>query len=330
MTHDITVGLHLAPQQGDYPRLREQWIEADDLGVDRLWSSDHLNAVVADTEFLTETNDGTHSHGSGQNVFEGTTIQAAMAATTTRAEIGCIVHSNSYRNPNLTAYIAGTIDHISGGRYVLGMGTGFFKPDFDAFGYEYGTQLSRSQALARDIPLILDRLRKLQPPPVHDIPLMIASMGEKIGLPLVAEYADIWHAYGPVDKLRQKLDVLKRCCDTAGRSFEDIELATYYMPAAIPGNENSLDAYLAAGFTHIICVTQGPDWDLSEVSDVLRWRDGRSAPKQAARDGKERPDRHDTSDKPTEVHDDRTSLAGSINDALFIDPAGTTTPRKER
>jgi alkanesulfonate monooxygenase SsuD/methylene tetrahydromethanopterin reductase-like flavin-dependent oxidoreductase (luciferase family) len=278
MTRDITIGLHLAPQQGEYSQLCDQWIAADELGVDRLWSSDHLNAVVADTEFLTNTNDGTHSYGSGLNVFEGTTIQAAMAATTSRAEIGCIVHSNSYRNPNLTAYIAGTIDHISGGRYVLGMGTGFFKPDFDEYGYEYGTQRSRSEALMRDIPIILDRLARLRPPPPHDIPLMIASMGEKIGLPMVAAYADIWHGYGPVDKMKQKIEVLKRCCDTTERAFEDIELATYYIPAAIPGAENSLDAYVAAGFTHIICVTQGPDWNLDEVHDVMRWRDNAGAP----------------------------------------------------
>jgi alkanesulfonate monooxygenase SsuD/methylene tetrahydromethanopterin reductase-like flavin-dependent oxidoreductase (luciferase family) len=226
---------------------------------------------------MTNSNDGTHSRGSGLNVFEGTTIQAAMAATTKHAQIGCAVQCNAYRNPNMTAYVASTIDHISGGRYVLGIGTGFFKPDFDEFGYEYGTQRSRAEALARDVPVILDRFSKLTPPPLHKIPLMIATMGDKIGLPLVAKYADIWHAYGTVDKLRAKLNVLRRCCDEASRDFDELELATYYMPKAIPGEENSIDAYVDLGFTHIIAVCEGPDWDLGALPEVLAYRDRTAA-----------------------------------------------------
>jgi probable F420-dependent oxidoreductase len=263
----IKIGFSLAPQFGDMAPLRAAWTEADALGVDRLYSCDHFHAMIVKPEVLA----GAHADVPvfGKN-FESTTVQAAMAATTTRAEIGCIVHANSFRNPNLMADIARTIDHISGGRYILGMGSGYLKPDYDEYGYPYGTALSRLEDLARDMPIILQRLQKLNPPPLRRIPILIGSMGEKIGLRLVAEYADIWHIYGPIDKMRKKIEVLKKHCADVGRNFDDIHIAAFYMPDQLP--DTNLDTYLDLGIREMIAVSFGPEWDRTTVKSLLDWR----------------------------------------------------------
>jgi alkanesulfonate monooxygenase SsuD/methylene tetrahydromethanopterin reductase-like flavin-dependent oxidoreductase (luciferase family) len=274
---DITIGFQIIAHYGDMPRMREAWIEAEELGVDRIYTSDHLNAVPIDVDLVFSPNDGSHNKTVKMNVFEATTIQAAMAATTSRVEIGCIVHSNSYRNPNMLAYIANTIEHISGGRFLLGIGSGYVKEDYDAFGYEYGTQKSRSLALERDIPIIIDRFSKLTPKPLHHIPLMIASMGEKIGLRTVAKYADIWHVYGPYQTMVEKAESLKRICKEEGRDINNIEFATYYWPHLMKGSDDTLDNYLKMGVKHVIVIAEGPNWDLGLLKEILAWRNAKAA-----------------------------------------------------
>ena len=264
---DIKIGLSLAPQYGDMAPMRAAWLEAEALGADRLYTCDHFHAMVINPEVLAGGHADVPVYGKN---FEATAIQAAMAATTTRAEIGCIVHGNSYRNPNLMADIARTIDHISGGRFILGMGSGYLQPDYDEYGYAYGTATSRLQDLARDLPILKRRFEKLNPPPLRRIPLLIGSMGEKLGLRLVAEHADIWHVYGPIDKMRHKIEVLKRHCADIGRNFTDIHIATFYMPDQLP--DTNLDTYLEIGIREMIAVSFGPDWDRGTMKSLLDWR----------------------------------------------------------
>ncbi|MET0985589.1 MAG: LLM class flavin-dependent oxidoreductase, partial [Steroidobacteraceae bacterium] len=195
-----------------------------------------------------------------------------MAATTTRARIGCIVHANSYRNPNLMADIARTIDHACGGRFILGMGTGYLKADYDDYGYEFGTQTDRALAFARDIPIIKERLRKLTPPPLGPMPLLIASMGERIGMRVVAEHADLWHVYGPIEKIRQKCAALREICKEIGRDFDSIERVTYYFPQMMGNRDADPSIYLQEGIRHIVVVAEGPKWDLGQLREVLSWR----------------------------------------------------------
>jgi probable F420-dependent oxidoreductase len=267
----VKIGFQLIPQHGDFELMRERWMQAEALGVDALYTADHFFAQRASAEVA----EGIHAQTLGGKNYEGMTVQAAMAATTTRPEIGCIVHGNSYRNPNLMADMCRTIDIISRGRFILGIGSGYQKRDYEEYGYELGTQKSRLLDLARDIPIIKARWEKLEPPPVRKIPIMIASMGEQIGMRIVAEHANIWHVYGSLEKVTEKTEALKRICKEVGRDFSEIELTTWYFPNISGEMEVNPDDYLKLGIRNIIQLQNGETgWDLGLVKELLAWRKG--------------------------------------------------------
>jgi len=246
----MKIGVQIQPQATSVQSMREAWKRADDLGVDSLWTWDHFYPLFGDP-------DAEH--------FECYTLLAAMAADTKHATIGALVTCYSYRNPQLLADMARTIDHISNGRFVLGIGSGWFERDYNEYGYEFGTAPGRLRLLGEGIPVIKERLSKLNPGPVNgSIPLMIGGSGEKVTLKLTAQHADMHNTFGPVDHFRGKMEVLDRWCADLGRDPREIERTVALSPADLA----DIKAYEVAGADHVIVMTGNP-YDLSAVEKVL-------------------------------------------------------------
>ena len=252
----VTIGLQVIPQHGDYDAMKRAWVEADELGVDRIYNWDHFYPLSGDPN-------GKH--------FESLTIQAAMAEATSKAEISSLVICNSYRNPNLLADMARTIDHISGGRFILGIGSGWFEKDYDEYGYAFGTAGSRLRDLDRDLPIIKARWAKLNPPPLRRIPILIGGGGEKVTLRIVAEHADIWHSFGDAETMRHKSGILDDWCAKVGRDPAEIQRSTTIN--RMTGETRDAQEYLDLGFTDFVVSIQGPEWDLEPLRRALDWRD---------------------------------------------------------
>jgi probable F420-dependent oxidoreductase len=265
----IKIGLHLINQHGDYDRIRDTWLEAEVLGVDRIFVVDHFHAQKMDADVLKE---GVNFPSAGKN-FEATALQAAMAATTSRVEVGCAVHAIGFRNPNLLADMARTIDHISGGRFILGVGAGYMQEEYNDYGYNnFGTAKSRMHDLMNAVPIIKARWQKLNPPPVRKIPLLIATMGENLGMRLVAREADMWNVFGTTEKIRHKLNVFHDICNEVGRDPAEIDIMATCDPQLIPDNDYDL-FHRELGFTSLSVMTRGPEFDLTSLKNILAWRD---------------------------------------------------------
>ncbi len=252
MAH-IRIGVQLHPQHTSYQDYADTVRVVEELGVDTIWNWDHFYPLYGER-------DGLH--------FEGWTLLTAMATLTTRAEIGCLVTCNSYRNPHLLADMARTVDHISGGRLILGIGSGWFERDYVEYGYEFGTAPSRLQDLKRDLPIIKERWTKLNPAPLRNpIPLLIGGGGEKVTLRLTAQHANLCNGFGPPESFKHKNEVLNNWCQEIGRDPSSIERTV----STKVDEADQWDAYVSAGATHLI-VGMGAPFDLVGVKKLVEWR----------------------------------------------------------
>src|ERR1700694_4756130 len=178
------VGVTIHPQQCTIRELRDAWLRADELGVDSIWFWDHFYPLYGNPE---------------GNQFESWSLLAAAAIDTRAPQIGPMVTSVGYRNPDLIAYMAGAIDQLSGGRFVLGIGAGWFERDYSEYGYEFGEARDRVRLLKEVLPVLQRRIDRLKPGPAGKMPILIGGGGEQVTLRLVAEHAQMWNALGSPD-----------------------------------------------------------------------------------------------------------------------------------
>jgi alkanesulfonate monooxygenase SsuD/methylene tetrahydromethanopterin reductase-like flavin-dependent oxidoreductase (luciferase family) len=225
---DVRVSVLLWPQTDSWSALRDAAIRVDSLGLDGLWTWDHLNSIVGPWE---------------QPILEGWTTLAGLAAVTSHATVGLMVGANTFRNPGLTAKLATTVDHVSGGRAILGIGGAWFEREHEAFGFEtwgtgFGERLDRLDESVMLLRRLLDGERidhhegrfytmhdaLCEPRPVQDhLPILIGGSGPRKTLRTTARYADMWNTGGSLEELKRKGETLDERCAEIGRDPAEIE-----------------------------------------------------------------------------------------------------------
>jgi alkanesulfonate monooxygenase SsuD/methylene tetrahydromethanopterin reductase-like flavin-dependent oxidoreductase (luciferase family) len=248
----IGLGIQLWAQNTDWPSYLAAAHRVDELGYDHLWTWDHLVSAVGDPD---------------RPVFEGYTSLAAWAAVTTHARLGLLVGANTFRNPTVVAKMMATIDHISGGRAILGLGGGWHEREHAAFGVDFGRgfgdrldwleealqilrPLMAGEEVTHEGPRYRAERLRLNPPPVQArIPIMVGGVGEKKTLASVARHADIWNAQLDLDEAPHKLEVLRQHCADAGRDSAEIEL-TYNCTVVIRDRETEAQSILDRQLEH--------------------------------------------------------------------------------
>lgn len=258
----IRVGVQLQPQHTTYQSYAEAVRRCEDMGVDTIWDWDHFFPLYGEP-------DGPH--------FEGWTLLTAMATLTQRAEVGCLVTCNTYRNAALLSNMAKTVDHISNGRLILGIGAGWFERDYSEFGYEFGTAGSRLARLEQSLQIIKERWEKDVPKPLRKIPILVGGGGEKVTLKITAKYANMWHGFGDPEQIAHKLEVLNNWCAEVGRDPNEIERCCGTGGA---DSDKTRDAFVQAGATHLILGMSehaGQPFNFNLVKHLVRWRDQHNA-----------------------------------------------------
>ena len=200
--------------------MRDAWLGVEELGTDTLFNWEHFSPLYGDSE-------GKH--------FECWTLLAARDEAIERVEFGALVTCNSYRNQNLLADMARSVDHISNGKLILGMGSGWFKKDYDECGYEFGTAGRRSPCR------------------------------------IVAEHAHIWNGFGDSQKAARKSRVLDDWCTKVGCNPKEIERSILIRPEQIRNAEE----YVANGVNHLILGCSSPNYNLAPLKELVAWRDSR-------------------------------------------------------
>jgi len=287
----VRIGIKLSPQLVEWDVLEEAWQAAGESdSFDSMWSFDHLYAL------------------SGQGgSFEGFTTLAVLAHHARNKQIGHLVLAATYRNPGLLAKMATVMDRVTGGRFVLGLGAGWFEPETDAFGLPLPPVPERMRYLESVVRVVRALLRtpddgalptatidapwfelrgaRNEPPPIPPgPPIWIGTEGERIGLRLVAELADGWNhsaARGvDLDAFRRRLDILARHCAAFGRDIGEIEVSVQL--SVQPGDDGHRAAreagraYIDAGCQHVVLMVNangGPREVAAvarEVADPLR------------------------------------------------------------
>jgi alkanesulfonate monooxygenase SsuD/methylene tetrahydromethanopterin reductase-like flavin-dependent oxidoreductase (luciferase family) len=225
---DLKLGILLWSQAATWDEYLEGARLVDRLGYEHLWTWDHLYAIVGATD---------------QPILEGWSMLAAWAVATERTRLGLLVGANPFRNPGVVAKMAATLDHISHGRAILGVGGAWMELEHRAHGIDFGASIGQrldwmdeSVAAMRAVldgkPVTsppgghyaFDDLRHYPLPVQKRLPIMIGGAGEKKTLRTVARYADMWNAVARIEEMAHKVDVLRRHCDDVGRDMAEIDM----------------------------------------------------------------------------------------------------------
>lgn len=250
---ELKTGILLWSQAAEWPEMLDAAKRVDRLGYAHLWTWDHLYAIFGDPY---------------QPIMEGWTTLTAWAVATERIRLGLLVGANTFRNPGLVAKTATTLDHISEGRAILGIGGAWMEPEHTAHGIDFGTgfgqRLDWMDESVGAMRQLLDGetitskpggryefngLRH-QPLPIQQhLPIMIGGSGEKKTLRSVAKYADLWNAMGTPEFLAHKVEVLGGHCDAVGRDINEIEF-TLGVKLTIRDDKSEAERVRAAAMEH--------------------------------------------------------------------------------
>ena len=282
MANRLSFGVQTPPQHVSYAQVCDLWLEADDLGYDSAFGFDHFLPIFSDPT---------------GPCLEGWTLLAALAAQTKRLKVGLLVTGNTYRNPAVVAKMAATVDHVSGGRLILGLGAGWFELEHDAFGIPYYTPGGRARRLVEAVELIKALFTQdkttyqgkyyqitdapFEPKPLQKPypPILIGGVGPKVVQPLVARHADIWHFFvreGGMPAAKKLVAHFDGVCAQVGRDPAEIQKSTSLSldQLKLPADELRalIQTYADLGVRYFI-VSMFPDYDAAALrrfaTDVL-------------------------------------------------------------
>lgn len=263
----LTFGIQILPL-GSWPDLRDEWVRYDGQGWDSLWLPDHLMPPS----------------GEAGPILEGWMALAALAPLTGRAQIGILVSSNTFRHPSVLAKQAVTVDHVSGGRLILGVGAGWYEAEHRALGIEFPETGKRVSQFAESLDL-LDRflsnntttysgdwyrLRDApnRPAPIHAprMPIMVGAHGPRT-IGIAARHADIWNSRGDVYEMRERNARMDAACQRAGRDPSEVTRSISYFPvrttqrpwASLDAFASWVETYRAIGYTDFIFDAPPPE-----------------------------------------------------------------------
>jgi F420-dependent oxidoreductase-like protein len=255
-THPVRFGIQTPQQHCSWPEMLSLWQEVDSLGFDTAWVFDHFLPIFSDPT---------------GPCLEGWTALAALAMATKNVRLGVMVTGNTYRQPAVLAKMATTVDIISGGRLILGVGAGWFELEHREYGMPF-PQVAERLARLDETLVVIKRLwteeratftgryyqlneAVFNPKPVQrpHPPILVGASGERVALGIVARHAQMWNSFGTPDVFRHKITRLAEHCQRIGRDPATIEKSVL-LSAPFPLREarQRIEDYVAAGVTHLI------------------------------------------------------------------------------
>lgn len=266
MPQPMQFGLFLAQHRRDWTQIAEEFRLADELGYDHAWGHDHFVS--------------TGKEGPEDKMLEAWTVLAGVAALSTRVRLGVLVTGNTYRHPAMLAKQAVTVDHVSQGRLILGLGAGWHEQEHEMFGYPFPSareRVDRFEEAVQVIQLLQTEQRAsfdgryyqlrdaiFEPKPVQRprIPLLVGTASPRM-IGITARYADMWDVAAHVEDLEGKVRGLNEACERAGRDPETIRRCVHVSGTEVLRTESAflefVEKHQALGFTDFVTDLPAPE-----------------------------------------------------------------------